>query len=44
VTLTIGDMHLDALRKVNSQMAEIEVEDRAREAAIDATYEDVSDD
>jgi hypothetical protein len=34
---------LDALRKVNSQMAEIEAEDRAREAAIDADYKDVSD-
>ena len=36
-------MHLDALRKVNSQMAAIDAEDREREA-IDATYEDVSDD
>jgi len=45
VTISIGDMHLDALRKVNSQMAAIEAEDREREAsAIDATYEDVSDD
>ena len=43
VTLTIGDMHLDALRKVNSDIAEIEAEDRAREQAIDATYEDVTD-
>jgi transcriptional regulator with XRE-family HTH domain len=43
VTISIGDMHLDALRKVNSQMAAIDAEDREREA-IDATYEDVSDD
>ena len=43
VTISIGDMHLDALRKVNSQMAALEAEDREREA-IDATYEDVSDD
>ena len=43
VTISIGDMHLDALRKVNSQMAALDAEDRAREA-IDATYEDVSDD
>lgn len=45
VTISIGDMHLDALRKVNSQMAAIDTEDREREAlSIDATYEDVSDD
>ena len=43
VTLSIGDLHLDALRKVNSQMAEIEAEDRAREQAIDADFKDVSD-
>ena len=44
VTISIGDMHLDALRKVNSQMAAIEAEDRERDAStIDATYEDVSD-
>ena len=44
VTISIGDMHLDALRKVNSQMAAIDAEDREREAStIDATYEDVSD-
>ena len=42
VTLSIGDMHLDALRKVNSQVAAIEAEDRAREAAIEADYEDVT--
>jgi len=42
VTLSIGDMHLDALRKVNSQMAAIEAEDREREAAtIDVTYEEM---
>ena len=45
VTISIGDMHLDALRKVNSQMAAIEAEDRQREAStIDADYEDISDD
>jgi len=45
VTISIGDMHLDALRKVNSQMAALEDEDRQREAStIDADYEDVSDD
>jgi hypothetical protein len=37
-------LHLDALRKVNSQMAEIEAEDRAREAAIDVDFKDVSGD
>ena len=45
VTISIGDMHLDALRKVNSQMAELEAEDRDREAmTLDADYEDVTDD
>ena len=45
VTISIGDMHLDALRKVNSQMAAIDAEDREREAnSIDADYVDVSDD
>ncbi len=45
VTISIGDMHLDALRKVNSQMAAIDAEDREREAnSIDVDYEDVSDD
>ena len=45
VTISIGDMHLDALRKVNSQVAAIEAEDRERESAsIDADYEDVTDD
>ncbi len=43
VTLSIGDMHLDALRKVNSDLAAIDAEDRAREQAIDADYMDVSD-
>ena len=44
VTISIGDMHLDALRKVNSQMAAIDAEDRAREAStIDVDYEDISD-
>jgi hypothetical protein len=44
ITLNIGDMHLDALRKVNSQMAALEAEDREREAStIDADYRDVSD-
>lgn len=44
VTISIGDMHLDALRKVNSQMAAIDSEDREREAStIDATYEDITD-
>ena len=44
VTISIGDMHLDALRKVNSQMAAIDAEDREREAStIDATYEDITD-
>jgi transposase-like protein len=43
VTISIGDMHLDALRKVNSQMAAIEAEDRAREQSIDTDYEDVTD-
>ena len=45
VTISIGDMHLDALRKVNSQMAALDAEDREREAnSIDADYVDVSDD
>jgi len=45
VTISIGDMHLDALRKVNSQMAALDAEDREREAnSIDVDYEDVSDD
>ena len=44
VTISIGDMHLDALRKVNSQMAAIEAEDRQREAStIDADYRDLGD-
>ena len=44
VTISVSDMHLDALRKVNSDIAAIDAEDREREAlAIDAEYEDVSD-
>jgi len=40
----VSDMHLDALRKVNSDIAAIDAEDREREAlAIDADYEDLSD-
>lgn len=39
VTISIGDMHLDALRKVNSELAAIEADDRA----VEATYEDVTD-
>ena len=41
----MSDMHLDALRKVNSDLAGIDAEDRKREAlAVDADYEDVTDD
>ena len=44
VNISLGDMHLDALRKVNSDLAAIHKEDREREAkTIDADYEDVSD-
>ena len=44
VTISVGDMHLDALRKVNSDLAAIHKEDQEREAkTIDADYEDVSD-
>ena len=39
VTISIGDMHLDALRKVNSELAAINADDRA----VEATYEDVTD-
>ena len=39
VTISIGDMHLDALRKVNSELAAIDADDRV----VEATYEDVSD-
>ena len=43
VTISVSDMHLDALRKVNSDIAQIDAEDRQREAhAIDADYEDVT--
>ena len=45
VTISVSDMHLDALRKVNSDLAGIDAEDRKREAlAVDADYEDVTDD
>ena len=44
VTISVSDMHLDALRKVNSDLAAIDAEDRQREAhAIDVDYEDVTD-
>jgi len=44
VTISVSDMHLDALRKVNSDIAAIEAEDRQREAsAIDVDYKDVTD-
>ena len=44
VNISVGDMHLDALRKVNSDLAAIHKEDLEREAkTIDADYEDVSD-
>lgn len=43
VTLSIGDMHLSALKKVSGEMAALQAEDRKREV-IDVTYEDVSDD
>lgn len=39
VTISIGDMHLDALRKVNSELAAIDADDRV----VEATYKDVSD-
>ena len=39
VTLSIGDLHLDALRKVNAELRAIEAEDRAREDAIEGDYE-----
>ena len=43
VTISVSDMHLDALRKVNSDIAAIDAEDRQREAsAIDVDYEDVT--
>jgi hypothetical protein len=44
VTISVSDMHLDALRKVNADLAQIDAEDRQREAsAIEADYEDVTD-
>jgi hypothetical protein len=40
----VSDMHLDALRKVNSDIAAIESDDRQRDAsAIDVNYEDITD-
>ena len=45
VTVSISDMHLDALRKVNSDIAAIDAEDRQREAlTIEADYEELKDD
>jgi len=45
LTISVSDMHLDALRKVNSDLAAIDTEDRERESrAIDADYKDVTDD
>ena len=45
VTVSISDMHLDALRKVNSDIAAIDAEDRQREAlTIEADYEEIADD
>jgi hypothetical protein len=44
VTVSISDMHLDALRKVNSDIAAIDAEDRQREAlTIEADYEELPD-
>lgn len=42
VTISIGDMHLSALKKISKEMAALQSEDRERQA-IDAEYEDVSD-
>tara|TARA_R110001592_G_scaffold168993_3_gene405404 strand:+ start:8630 stop:9133 length:504 start_codon:yes stop_codon:yes gene_type:complete len=43
VTISVADMHLDALRKVNSEIAAIDAEDKQREAnAIDVEYEELS--
>lgn len=39
VNISIGDLHLDALRKVNAELRDIEAEDRARENAIEGDYE-----
>tara|TARA_R110000803_G_scaffold114060_1_gene182518 strand:- start:494 stop:994 length:501 start_codon:yes stop_codon:yes gene_type:complete len=45
VTISVSDMHLDALRKVNSDIAAIDAEDREREAlTIDADFEELKDD
>tara|TARA_R110000851_G_C12845906_1_gene542276 strand:- start:86 stop:586 length:501 start_codon:yes stop_codon:yes gene_type:complete len=44
VTISVSDMHLDALRKVNSDLDGIDKYDREREAAaIEAECEDVTD-
>jgi len=44
VTISVSDMHLDALRKVNSDLDALDRYDRRREAlAIDAEIEDVTD-
>jgi hypothetical protein len=44
VTISVSDMHLDALRKVNSDIAALEADDRQRDAsAIEADYEDITD-
>lgn len=39
VNISIGDLHLDALRKINAERKAIEEEDRAREQAIEGDYE-----
>ena len=45
VTISVADMHLDALRKVNSEIAAIDAEDKQREAnAIDVEYEELTSD
>jgi len=44
VTISIGDMHLSALKKISNEMAALQAEDRERQSlSIDAEYEDVSD-
>lgn len=39
VTLSIGELHLDALRKINAERKAIDDEDRAREQAIEGDFE-----
>jgi len=39
VTLSIGELHLDALRKINAERKAIDEEDRAREQAIEGDFE-----